>query len=140
MIADDLSLSLLVAAVVDEVMAEAAMWAYKRSSGPLTFEDRAALGFPYSRRHGSPQRDPGELNYDPNSTAAEEGRPHFRDSWKLGDTVVSGTKITGHLTNDNPIADAVVQGNARTFGRPIDVEVQEWAETEIERRLRQLME
>lgn len=137
---DEQSLVKLVKAVVDEVMEEAKERAIARSSGPLTLIDRIELGYPYSRRHGAPLRDPGLINYDPFSGAEEEGRQHFRDTWVLGATRVEDGKVIGDLRNENPVADELTEGNARTFGRPIGAETLQWAEEEIARRLKQVLE
>lgn len=98
--------------------------AVAHSSGTLTPEQSAAMGYAYSRRHPRPLLDPGIIN-------VQTGE--LRASWTFNGPTEAGDSVGGYVFNVDPKADEVERGDARVWDRPIAEKVARDAAPAVER-------
>lgn len=93
--------------------------AYDLSSGSYSLAQLAAMGHPYSKRHGGvgvPYGDPAVIN-------KQSGK--FRSGWQVEYRANPGGIPTANIVNTDPKAEEVTGGEGRMIKRPIVERIKE---------------
>lgn len=114
------------AQALTEAMRDTLVEAGRLSSGPYSLEDLARMDHPYAVRHGSPLLPPEIINRQSGEFASE---------WKRTPILGSPEEPRMQVRNDSRVADFLKYGTRRMFARPIEGELEVYAEEQIARRL-----
>lgn len=114
-----------VLAGIEHGLEDAREEAIRRSSGPYSLAELAAMDHPYARRHGTPLLDPSIVN---------DQTGGFRSRWRSPEIIRFGPEVSGRIVNDADVADWLQNGTPTMVPRPIAEAVEIYGQESVERR------
>ena len=87
------------------------------------------MDHPYAKRHGSPQLDPGRINFQTGD---------FYHGWNNSKPMAGDSIISGRIYNLDRVADFLKYGTRFMFARPIEDRVERFLETVATANVRQV--